>query len=135
MNWISASIISLLSFGLWGFYTKLTVSYIDSRSALVYQTLGVMIIGLVTLGLVGFKPATEVKGINYAICTGLFYGIGCLFYFIAASKGKITTVVTMTALYPVITIILSYLILKETISVKQFFGIALALVSIYLMST
>ena len=135
MNWLSATFLSLFSFGLWGFFTKLTVLHIDSKSALVYQTLGVAVIGLLTLGLVNFRPATDVKGLSFAILTGVAYGVGCLFYFVAASKGKIIHVVTLTALYPLITIILAYLLLKETISFKQMAGIGLAFVAFYLVST
>jgi transporter family protein len=135
MNWLSAAFLALCSFGLWGFFTKLTVIYIDSKSALIYQTVGVFIIGFITLALVNFKPATDLKGINYAILTGVAYGVGCLFYFIAASKGKIITVVTVTALYPLVTIVLAYWLLKETVSIKQCAGIGLALIAILLMST
>ena len=135
MNWVTAAFISLSSFGLWGLFTKLSVTNIDSKSALIYQTIGVVIVGLITLGMMNFKPATDAKGISYAIITGLAYGIGCLFYFIAASKGKIITVVTLTALYPLVTIILAYLILRETISVKQCLGVLLAFAAIMLMST
>jgi transporter family protein len=135
MNWFSAASIALISFGLWGFFTKLSVLHIDSKSALIYQTLGVVIVGLFTLSMMNFKPATDTKGLSYAILTGLAYGIGCWFYFIAASKGKIITVVTLTALYPLITILLAYLLLKETVSIKQWLGILMALIAILLMST
>ena len=133
-NWLSAAFLSLFSFGLWGFFTKLTVVHIDSRSALIYQTLGVLVIGVVTLSLMNFKPATDAKGLLYAVLTGVAYGIGCLFYFIAASKGKIVTVVTLTALYPLVTIVLAYLLLKEAVSLRQVTGICMALASILLMS-
>jgi bacterial/archaeal transporter family protein len=135
MNWLSAALLSLLSFGTWGLFTKLSVMHIDSKSALIYQTLGVAAIGFATLCLVKFKPGSDVKGISYSVLTGVTYGIGCLFYFIAASKGKIITVVTLTALYPLVTIILAYLLLKETVSVKQCLGIGLAFAAILLMST
>ncbi|MDR3491636.1 MAG: GRP family sugar transporter [Gammaproteobacteria bacterium] len=134
MNWVSAAFVSLFSFGVWGLLTKLAVLHIDARSALIYQTLGVVIIAIITLGLINFKPASDVKGISYGILTGLAYGIGCLFYFMAASKGKIITVVTLTALYPLVTIILAYLFLQETVSMKQCLGIGLAFVAILLMS-
>ncbi len=134
-TWFSAALLALFSFGLWGLFTKLAVVHIDSRSALIYQTLGVAIIGILMLGFVNFKPATDVKGLFYAILTGAAYAIGCLFYFIAASKGKIITVVTLTALYPLITILLAYLLLKEGVSLKQGIGIALAFVAILLMSS
>ena len=134
MNWIPAAFISLSSFGLWGLFTKLSVTHIDSKSALIYQTVGVMIIGAFLLYEMNFKVGTNFKGASYAIITGLAYGIGCLFYFIAASKGKIITVVTLTALYPFITIVLSYLLLKENINLKQCAGIVLAFFSMFLMT-
>lgn len=133
-NWLPAAFLSLLSFGLWGFFTKLAVVHIDSRSALIYQTLGVVVIGVIALSLVNFKPATDTKGLIYAVLTGVAYGVGCLFYFVAASKGKIVTVVTLTALYPLITIALAYLLLKEAVTLKQVIGILMALMSILLMS-
>lgn len=133
--WLPAALLSLFSFGLWGLFTKLAVHHIDSKSALIYQTIGVIIIGVITLSTVNFKPATDAKGLSYAILTGLAYGVGCLFYFIAASKGKIITIVTLTALYPLVTILLAFILLKEGINPRQCAGILLAFVAILLMST
>ncbi len=135
MHWVPASLLALLSFGLWGLFTKLAVTHLDYKSALIYQTLGVMIVGLFTLGMVEFKPLSNLKGSGYAIITGVAYSIGCLFYFIAASKGKIITVVTLTALYPLVTIALAYFLLKESVSLKQCLGIGFGLIAIFLMST
>lgn len=132
--WLPAALIALFSFGLWGFFSKMALFYIDSKSALIYQTAGVLVVGLITLGMLNFKPAADAKGISFGLLTGIAYGIGCFFYLLAADKGKVTTVVTMTALYPLITIILSYLILHETISIKQYIGIFFALIAIYLMA-
>jgi len=134
MNWFTAALLALVSFGLWGLFTKLAVLHIDTKSALIYQALGVAIVGTGMLFAVNFKPATHPKGISYALLTGAAYGIGCFFYFIAASKGKIITVVTLTALYPLVTIILASVILKEAISIKQWIGIGFAIIAIVLMS-
>ncbi len=134
-SWLPPALLALFCFGLWGFFSKLAIVYIDSKSALIFQTGGVLLVGLITLFMLEFKPATDMKGFSFGMLTGIAYGIGCLFYLIAADKGKITTVVTLTALYPLITIILSYLILHETVSMKQCLGILLALVAIFLMSS
>ena len=133
-EWLPAALLALISFGFWGLFTKLSVLYIDSKSALVFQTMGVMIVGLIAISLLHFKPATNVRGLSFGLLTGLAYGIGCLFYLIAADKGKLITVVTLTALYPLVTILLSYWLLRESINLKQCMGIFLALVSIYLLS-
>ena len=133
--WLPPALISLFSFGLWGFFTKLTVVHIDSKSALIYQSIGVLMIGILILSVMKFKPAADAKGFSYAILTGAAYAVGCLFYFIAASKGKIITMVTLTSLYPLITILLAFLLLKETINLKQCLGIFLAFIAIGLLST
>jgi len=133
-TWLTPALFSLFSFGLWGFFTKLSVDHIDSKTALVYQTLGVMIISLITLCTMSFKVTANAKGVSFGVLTGLAYGVGCLFYFLAASKGKITNVVTLTSLYPMITILLSFLILKEQINLKQVIGVGFALLAIFLMS-
>lgn len=133
MNQLLAILIALLSFGLWGWFSKLSLFYLDATNALFYQTLGVLIIGLVTISFFDFKFNFHPKGMAYAGLTGLAYGIGCLFYLVAAGKGKVTPVVTLTALYPIITIILSFFLLNEPITLKQWCGIALALFAIFLL--
>lgn len=134
-QWLPAAILSLLSFGLWGLFTKFAILHVDSKSALIFQTAGVLLVGLFILSTMKFKPASDIRGISFGLLTGIAYGLGCLFYFIAADKGKITTVVTLTALYPLVTILLSYFLLREAVSMKQGVGILLALFSIYLLSS
>lgn len=134
LTWFPAALISLLCFGLWGFFTKMAIYYIDAKSALIYQALGIAMVGLMTLALIKFKPASEIKGITFGLLSGISTGIGSLMYLVAADKGKVTTVVTMTALYPLITIFLAYIILHEGVNLKQGAGILLALAAIYLLS-
>ncbi len=134
MNWLYPAICSLLSFGLWGFFSKLTVNHIDTRSALIYQTLGVVIIGLITCASISFKPALDTRGIAYGVLTGITYGLGCLFYFMAAGRGNITNVVTLTALYPLIAIVLSFFLLHEAMSLRQGLGIIFAVVAMILFA-
>ncbi len=134
-TWLPAALMALIGFGLWGFFSGLTVNHIDARSALIFQTLGVTFTGLIALALMHFRPATDLRGIGLAILTGMAYGLGCLFYFFAAERGKITTVVTLTALYPLITILLSWGLLKEGVNLRQALGILLAIAAIILMNS
>jgi bacterial/archaeal transporter family protein len=134
MSWLAPTFASLFSFGLWGLFTKMAIHHIDSKSALVFQTAGVLMVGILTFGLLHFKVETDIKGSGFAILTGIAYGVGCLFYFMAADKGKMMTVVTLTALYPFVTILLSFLFLNEGINFKQFLGILFAFIAIYLLS-
>ena len=134
MNWLYPAILSLISFGLWGLFSKLTVNHIDSKSAFLYQTIGVVIIGLIAWWNMGFKAMPDGKGMTFGILTGIAYGLGCLFYFMAASRGNITSVVTMTALYPLVTILLAFFFLHEGINLRQGLGIIFALVAMVLFA-
>ena len=125
----------MITFGFWGFFPKLAVYYISPQSALVYQVLGGLLIGLFALTSVGFKPETQPMGIMYAFLTGVTGVLGTLFYYAAASRGQLTIVVSLTALYPLVTILLAFVFLHETINLKQVIGLFFALVAIVLLSS
>ena len=112
----------------------MAVTYIDAKSALFYQALGIALIGVITLALLKFKPGIEMKGVSFAVLSGVVNGVGLLLYLVAADKGKITQVVTITGLYPLITIFLAFMILHEGVNLKQGAGILMALAAIYLLS-
>jgi transporter family protein len=60
--------------------------------------------------------------------------LGTLFFFAAASRGKISVVVSMTALYPLITIMLAAIFLREPITAKQVMGMLCAVAAIMLLT-
>ena len=41
-QWLPAALFALFSFGVWGLFTKLAIVYIDSKSALVFQTIAAL---------------------------------------------------------------------------------------------
>lgn len=133
-TWLIATFLALIIYGFWGFFPKIAVTYINPQSALIYEVAGATLIGLLTLYLVGFRPDTNPKGVLFAILTGVAGMLGTLLYFFAASKGKISVVVSMTALYPLITILLAAVFLKEPVTMKQILGMFFALVAIVLLA-
>lgn len=133
-NWLLAALISLVIYGFWGFFPKLAVSYIDPQSALVYEVAGAAAVGLVALAFIHFQPETHPKGILFAVLTGIAGMAGTLFYFAAARNGKITVVVSITALYPLFTILYAALFLREPVTLKQLAGMVLAIIAIILLS-
>lgn len=134
-NWLLSAFAALLIYGLWGFFPKLAVTYISPASALIWEVAGAMLVGLVSLFWVGFQPDTHPKGILFAVLTGVTGMVGTLFFFAAASRGKISVVVSMTALYPLITIVLAAVFLREPISLTQIFGMIFAVIAIILLSS
>jgi len=134
-SWLPPTLTALVLFGLWGFFPKLTVAHLDARSALVYQTIGSVLVGLIVLFSLKMQPDFNLRGMVFAILTGIAGVTGTLCFFAAASRGRISLVVSITALYPMITIILAAIFLKEPLTTRQLAGMASALVAILLMSS
>lgn len=134
-EWIFSALIALLLWGFWGFFPKLATENIDPKSALVYGALGMAIVGLLVLIFVGSNLQFNLEGFTFAILTGVAGALGALAFLYAVNKGRVSVVTTTTALYPLVTITLASLILKEPISLKQSLGIFFALIAIVLFAS
>ncbi len=133
-NWLIYTVISCLLYGLWGFFSKVTTNYIQPQSALVYQGIGITLVGIFVFCQSGFQLQVGKVGIVSAIVGGILAMLASLFYLVALSKGKVAMVVTLTGLYPLVSILLAFFILKEPITLRQGFSILLALGAIVLFS-
>jgi transporter family protein len=60
--------------------------------------------------------------------------VGFLFFFAAIEKGKVSTIIGLSSLYPVVTIALSILLLHEKITRREGLGIAFALLAGWLLA-
>jgi len=133
-TWILPALIALILWGFWGFLPKVATRYINPQSVLVFQAVGSAIVGLGVLLAVRDQVQWQATGAFWAIVTGLFGMLGSLFFIRAISHGKVTTIVTITALYPLISIVLALIFLKEPFSLKQGLGIIFALTALVLFS-
>lgn len=133
-SWFLWTVMALITFGFWGFFPKITVQFINPQSAVIYQVLGGLLVGIVALPLTGFKPETHPMGILFAFLTGVTGVLGTLFYYAAAGRGQISIVVSLTALYPLITIALAVIFLHEAINLRQIFGLCFAIGAIVLLA-
>ena len=67
------------------------------------------------------------NSIIFAVVTGILNGLGLLFFLSALSKDKLSLVSSIGSAYPVITIILGIIILRETLSTFEAIGIFLVM--------
>ncbi len=134
ISYILLAFIALFAWGLWAFFPKLATNYIEPKSSLIFQSVAVLIVAVVTLFIMGFKVETHPKGILFALLAGLFGIIGSASFMYAIKLGSPVVVITITALYPVIAIILSYFFLGSTLTMINLIGIGLAVFGIILIS-
>src|SRR3990172_3679650 len=116
MNWIALSLIALICWGLWGFFTKLASRYLDWTQILLISAAVSLLTATVVFS--AGKPQIQVHspGFIYALLAGVTGAIALVAFYNAVGSGNVSIVVPLTALYPVITIVLSFLILSERIS-------------------
>ncbi|MBD2004650.1 MULTISPECIES: EamA family transporter [Cyanophyceae] len=133
-GWILPTLGALVVWGFWGFIPKLTTTYLQPKSAIVYEVVGALILGIIVLVSSRFQLDVHPKGIAFAITTGMLGFLGAFCFLMAVSRGPVTLVATMSALYPVISILLAVFILHESVTLQQSVGIALAILAMILVT-
>jgi transporter family protein len=125
---------TVLMWGVWGVFSKFASANSKPRQVLIFQSVGVLAFALVVLMIERFKIEWSPPGFSWSFAAGFFTFIGFLTFFAALEKGKASTVVTLSALYPVVTILLSITFLHERISLREGLGIVFALVASVLLA-
>jgi len=133
-HWVVFALLTVLMWGIWGVFSKLASAHTKPRQMLLFQAAGVAAFTLVVLLMENFRIEWSGPGFAWSFAAGFFTFIGFLTFFAALEKGKASTVVTMSALYPVVTILLSVIFLHEKISTKEYAGIGFALVACVLLA-
>jgi drug/metabolite transporter (DMT)-like permease len=134
-KWLLLAVATVVLCGIWGFLSRVVS---NSMSAAQSQALSVF--GLLPVfAWLGFSKrlagTDKVRGAAYAFGGGLLGGIGNLsFYYILNRGAKAATVIPLTSLYPVVTVVLAVLVLKERLNAAQKAGVVLALTAIYLFN-
>lgn len=133
-GWILPTFGALLLWGFWGFIPKLTTDYLSPRSAVVYEVLGGLLLALIVLTVSKFQLDFHPKGSAFAVVTGMLGLLGAFCFLLAVSKGPVTLVATLSALYPVVSVLLAIFILHESVTVRQCLGIAMAVLAMILVT-
>ena len=134
MNWLVSSLIAMVCWGIWGLFMKLASKHYGWNQIFIVTSI-VTVIASLTVFLF-FKPNVNVHspGFSFALLAGLVGSVALVAFNYALEGGKSIIVVPISALYPIVTIILSFLVLHEEISLLKTIGIILGLVSILLVS-
>ncbi len=134
MEWLLPALGSLIFYGFWAFFPKMASLTINPKSFLFYNVIGSVVVNFVIFFVMKSKLQFEMKGFVFSILTGVFGILGTLLFAYALGKGKASVVIIVTALYPIVSIILAMVFLKEVISIRQFIGMALGMVAVVLIS-
>lgn len=134
-SWILLSLITVIFWGLWGLLLKMASNILRSW-AITYIFSYLVAIILAILLILYIKPHNIPinMGSLIAIAGGVLGTIGYISFLKALEKGPVILVVPITALYPAITAISAYIILKEQITFQHIIGVSLAIIAIILLT-
>lgn len=135
-RWFLCTLIAVLCWGLWAIISKLIGETLTAGQSQALSTLGLL---PVMLALACSKKLRATgnrrRGLTNAVLAGVLSCAGNIAYYHALNLGgKASTVIPLTALYPLVTIVLALALLHERLNSIQCAGIALSLVAIYLFN-
>lgn len=133
-EWLIFSFLALILWGIWGLFSKIANHYSNPSSIYLYGSIGALLVTIFSVLFLDFRFSGHPLGIVYGLIAGISGGAGVVFFYFAMREGKASVVVTLTALYPLVTLVLSCIILKEHITIKQTIGIFLAIIAMVLLS-
>jgi drug/metabolite transporter (DMT)-like permease len=134
--WLLWTVAALLSWGVWAVLAKLLGDALSAEQSQALSTLGLLPI-LAPLGWKARATLTSAsrKGLALAFVGGAITCLGNIAYYAAIARGeKVATVASITAIAPLVTVLLALALLKERINRVQQIGIVLSLVAIWLFN-
>jgi bacterial/archaeal transporter family protein len=133
--WFWYSVLAVFGWGGWAILSKLASSEIPAETLQLLFTFGTVPVAIVLLTARKFKLEPSPSGIAFSIANGIVSGLGTLALFAAFRSGGNTGVISVTtSLYPVISVVLALLILREKLTKVQSAGLVLAAAAIVLFS-
>jgi drug/metabolite transporter (DMT)-like permease len=139
MSWLLPTAAALVLFGLWGVVIKYATGKLDVVSLSFFNTLSSLILIAAIFGYFWFSKAQisiTQEGVYIALAAGVIAILAVLFEAMAFKVGSISIVGPMIAVgVAAFTATAGVLLFKEAMTTKLLLGIALALVSIYLLSS
>lgn len=134
-DWAAYSILALVVWGFWGFLPKMAVNHLNPGTAFIYEVMGGLATGIIAFIIMRPELAgAEIRGVIPSVLTGVAGYVGLFFFLYALRGGKVSVIAPLTALYPVVSLVLAIVFLKERINLVQVAGIVLAVVSVLLIS-
>jgi transporter family protein len=133
-SWLALSLVSLGLWGIWGVFSKVATQQLGPQVAYLIGIFGYLPVFGILLYETGGKVPWNPWGWAIALAAGMSTGFGLFFFFRALHQGAASVVVPLTSLYPVVTVLLSWLFLGENPSPRQLTGLVLALAAVWLLS-
>jgi transporter family protein len=123
--WIAFALLSAFFAAITSIFAKIGIEGINSNLATAIRTVVVLIMAWGIVFITGTQNQVSSIGIKswiFLIISGLATGLSWLFYYKALQIGEASKVIPIDKFSVVISMILAFVILKETVTVKTIIG-------------
>jgi transporter family protein len=132
ITWLLPALLSLFVCGVAVFLPKLAVGRLAPLHLIIYHTAFFFLAAVVLLVFYGFTLGRDAGGIALAVAVGAIGTVGQLSFFFALRNGPVTPVLVISSLYPLVSTAAAMMFLGETLSARQWCGVALGIGAIVL---
>lgn len=129
--WLINALVTVVLWGVWGAFSGLSPQH-GFPETLVYCVWALTMIppALVVLGLAGWRLDISPRAIGYGLAIGLLGAGGQMVLFYAVARGPAYLIFPIISLSPIVTIALSFVLMRERTGRLGAFGILLALLAL-----
>jgi uncharacterized membrane protein len=132
--WLRYALLCILWWGLWGFLSKVGSAAASPLQMQILFTLGMLPVAAGMLFGMRGKVDRDRIGVSYGLLCGIVTGLGTLGYFAALRVQDASVVTPITGVFPALTVVLAFIVLRERLNRVQIGGMLLALASIVILS-
>jgi bacterial/archaeal transporter family protein len=132
--WLWYALIGIFLWGLWGFLSKIGTDTANPFQMQMLFTFGMLPVAGAMLLHTKEKLDRNLGGITYGLLCGIATGAGTLGYYAALQHQSASVVTPVTGLFPVLTVVLAFALLRERLNRVQIAGMFLALTSVVILS-
>jgi transporter family protein len=132
--WLRYALLCIFGWGLWGFLSKVGSAAASPLQMQILFTLGMLPVAAGMLFGMRGKVDRDRIGVSYGLLCGIVTGLGTLGYFAALRVQDASVVTPITGVFPALTVVLAFIVLRERLNKVQIGGMLLALASIVILS-
>lgn len=132
-GWLVPSLAYILLIGGLGVTTKLALRDLGWQDIIVWTA---VVYAVIAVGLVALAEARIglTSGAPWAIASAVLASTGLIALFVALGRGESSQVIPLTSAYPVVTLVLSALVLSERLTVLRVLAAGLVVLGVALLS-
>jgi transporter family protein len=139
MDWRILSVLVIVGWGVGSFLAKVGNRYGSPYQLYIFEFVGTcMAASLIVLAnrrvLKDAFLSPDWRLIGSGLLMGISWTMATIMFIVALEKGRVSIITSLTSLYPVITLALAVILLREGIRAHEILGMILVLVGGFLLS-